>query len=186
MAKAQPDAPRISPEDYLAGEQTSQIRHEFVDGLVFAMAGASEGHGILRLALAIWLHGRVPPGCILFDGDMKLKVEADEETRYYYPDLFISCGSRDLKQHVRSDATLIIEILSPSTERVDRYEKLRAYATLPSLIEYVLVDQSIPAVEVYRRTGKWKRENFALNEEVWLEAVKAAIPVASIYSGIFS
>ncbi len=185
MAQAQHSQPRISPDDYLVGETTSDVRHEFVDGLVFAMAGASEGHGILKLALAVWLHGRVPPGCILFDGDMKLKVETGVDTRFYYPDLFISCGARDLKSHIRMDAILIVEILSPSTERHDRYEKLAAYKTLPSLAEYVLIDQSIPSIDVYRRTHGWSRESYGRGDAVVLESVQHSFQVAGLYKDIF-
>jgi Uma2 family endonuclease len=185
MAQPRTTQPRLSPEAYLAGEFTSDVRHEFVDGLVFAMAGASEAHSILKLAVAVWLHGRVPAGCVLFDADMKLKVETASDVRFYYPDLFVSCGPRDLKQHVRSDAVLIIEILSPSTERHDRYEKMAAYKTLPSLAEYVLVDQSMPSMEVFRRSANWSRENYGLQDEVQLNSVGATMPVATIYRDIF-
>jgi Uma2 family endonuclease len=185
MAQAQPSQQRISPEEYLAGETTSDVRHEFVDGIVFAMAGASERHNEILLNLATLLRPLTPEGCRLFVSDMKLKVEVASDVRFYYPDLFISCGPRDPTSHVRSDATMIIEVLSPSAERHDRYEKLTAYKTLPSLLEYVLVDQSMPSIEVYRRPENWVREGYGLHDNIRLISIPTTVPAAAIFRDIF-
>jgi Uma2 family endonuclease len=185
MAQAQPSQPRISPADYLAGETTSDVRHEFVDGIVFAMAGASERHNEILLNLATLLRPLIPEGCRLFISDMKLRVEAASDVRFYYPDLFVSCGPRDPAGHVRSDATLIIEVLSPSTERHDRYEKLAAYKTLPTLVEYVLVDQSMPSIEIYRRSENWVRESYGLHDAIRLESMPTTVSAAAIFRDVF-
>ena len=185
MAHPRAASSRLTPEEYLLGENDGQTRHEYVDGDIYAMAGASEAHGILKLNLAVWLHSRVPQGCRLFDGDMKLRVDATEDLRFYYPDLFVSCGTHDLKQYVRSDAVLVIEILSASTERVDRYEKLKAYTSLPTLVEYVLVDQTMPKIDIFRRRTGWVRETFGLNDHIELQSIHQMIEAKIIYTGVF-
>ena len=186
MAHPKTAASRLTPDQYLAGENDGEVRHEYVDGIVYAMAGASEAHGILKLNLAVWLHGHVPANCRLFDGDMKLRVQNADDIRFYYPDLFISCGPNDLKQHVRSDAIVVIEILSPSTQRFDRFEKLHAYTALPALLEYVLVDQEVPVIEVFRRRTGWQRERYGLTERLNLESIAQSIDAKTIYNGVFA
>jgi Uma2 family endonuclease len=174
----------LTAEEYLSEENVLFSRHEFVDGHVFAMAGASEGHSEIKLNLAVWLRARLPAGCRVFDGDMKLRIIAKSETRFYYPDIIVSCGPRDRTQHFRDDATLVIEILSPTTERVDRGEKLDGYSAVPSLAEYILVDQRAPSIEVYRRRTGWSRERYAIDDGIMLDSIGAELPVTVIYDGL--
>ena len=114
MAQLQTLRPRLTPEEYLAGEKIAEVRHEFVDGFVFAMVGTSLRHSDIKMNITAWLRGRLPVGCGLFNGDVKLMVRASSDTAFYYPDVFASCGSQDRRQHFRTDATLVVEILSPS------------------------------------------------------------------------
>ena len=123
MAQLQTLRPRLTPEEYLAGEKIAEVRHEFVDGFVFAMVGTSLRHSDIKMNITAWLRGRLPVGCGLFNGDVKLMVRASSDTAFYYPDVFISCGPRDPEAHHLRDATLVVEILSLSTERIDRGEK---------------------------------------------------------------
>jgi Uma2 family endonuclease len=185
MAMAKSAAQRLSPDEYLAAENDGDVRHEYVDGQVYAMVGASEGHSIVKLNVTLWLAARIPLGCRLFDGDMKLRVDRASETRFYYPDHFISCGQADPKQYFRSDATLVVEVLSPSTARIDRYEKLQAYTSLPTLIEYLLIDQAVPTVELFRRKSSWARENYQLVDTIRLDSVSDELPVSAIYRSLF-
>ena len=123
----------VSVEDYLAGELHSEIRHEYVDGQVYAMGGASDSHGLIVNALAFALTPAArKKHCQLFTSDMKLRLNIADKTVFYYPDLLLSCAPDDRQPYFRSRPCLIVEVLSDSTERIDRREKL---AGLPDLAE---------------------------------------------------
>ena len=136
--------PRMNVETYLEYEHSQDTRHELVDGYLYAMGGASEKHerisGNLFAALATHLRGS---GCRAYKSDLKVSVGDD----YYYPDIFIACGSSDGTTHFRTDPIVIVEVLSPSTQRNDRGDKRLAYETLPSLEHYILVWQDRVRVE---------------------------------------
>lgn len=181
MAQPKANADLMSSGDYLAGENDGNVRHEFVNGRIFAMAGGSERHNIIKLNIAAAFNASVSERCRVFDGDMKLRVADGAETRFYYPDVFVSCEPGDPDGHVRSDAVLVIEVLSPSTARVDRLEKFAAYTTLPMLSEYALVDQSVPKVEVFRRRAAWQREVYGTDDAVDFESIGQTMTVEQIY-----
>lgn len=136
MARSAP----ISVDDYLDGETLTDIKHEYLDGEVVAMGGASAKHGLLvtGLGLAIGPHAR-RKGCQLFMADVKLRVDHADQTYFYYPDLLLACDPEDREPYYRRRPCMVVEVLSPSTERIDRREKLFAYQTIPSLREYLLV-----------------------------------------------
>ena len=186
MAQTQTSSDRISIDAYLAGEKDASVRHEFVDGRIFAMAGASERHNVIKLNLVVWLHARLPDGCRLFDGDMKLRLDTARDTRFYYPDAFISCGGHDLDQYERTEATLIVEVLSPTTARVDRYEKMQAYMALPSLAEYLIIEQDVPRAELFRRRTGWTPESYGSGDVITLDTVGDAVELAAIYRTVFA
>jgi Uma2 family endonuclease len=145
------EVPFISVEDYLAGEAVSPIKHEYVAGEVFAMAGASDAHVTVALNVATLLRAHVRGGpCRVYIADMKLRVDLAQA--FFYPDVFVTCNAADLgeataKQHPK----VVIEVLSESTEGYDRGGKFAAYRRLPSLEEYVLIDSRTRSVEVFRR-----------------------------------
>ena len=146
----------LDVDDYLRGEQDSSIRHEYVAGQTFAMAGADEAHNRISLNLAFHLRaGTRGTPCAVFINDMKLRVMACDA--FYYPDVMLSCEPGDRKALYKADPSLIAEVLAPSTEAIDRREKLIAYRTLPSLCYYLLVAQDRRWVEVYTRhaNGGW-------------------------------
>jgi Uma2 family endonuclease len=174
----------LSEDVYLSDENVQFQRHEFVAGFVYAMAGASEGHADIKLNIAAWLKSRVPKGCRVFDGDLKLRIEAGSSVHFYYPDIFVSCGPRDRTQLFRTDATLVIEILSPTTQRTDRGEKSTVYGNVPSLEEYVLVSQDRAQVEVRRRKSDWVPEHYDLADTIELTSIHQQLPVAVIYDEI--
>jgi Uma2 family endonuclease len=147
----------IGIDDYLQGEQQSQIRHEYVAGRVFAMAGAGETHN--RIAGNLFFHLRAATRgtpCGVFISDMKVRVTAHEV--FYYPDVILTCDPTDREPLYKTAPCLIAEVLSKSTEAIDRREKLLAYRALPSLRYYLLVSQDRPLVELYRREpdGGWR------------------------------
>lgn len=157
----------IDVDDYLIGEQQSDIRHEYIAGQVFAMAGASETHNRLSLNLAFHLRAaaRSTP-CGVFMGDMKVRVAAHEA--FYYPDVLLTCASEDAAPFYKTSPCLIAEVLSPSTELTDRREKLIAYRALASLRYYVLIAQDCRRVEVYSRdeTGEWRHQVYENSGEI--------------------
>ena len=182
MANPKPVQRKLSVEDYLDGEKESVLRHEFVEGRVYAMAGASERHNIVKLNIAERLNASVSNSCSVFDGDMKLQVEPQPgDPRFYYPDVFVACAPADQSEHIRRDAVLIVEVLSQSTERVDRFEKFAAYTTLPMLWEYLLVAQDVPALDLYRRRTGWVCETFGPGASVVLESIGLTLDLDRIY-----
>jgi Uma2 family endonuclease len=149
----------ISVADYLAGEQQSQVRHEYLDGEVRAMAGADEAHNRISLNLAFHLRAATrSQSCAVFIKDMKVRVEAED--RFYYPDVLLTCEPSDPESLFKAAPCLIAEVLSASTEATDRGEKLLAYRTIESLRWYLLLAQDRQRVEVYRRAedGGWRYE----------------------------
>ncbi len=155
---------RIEVEDYLAGEQVSSIRHEYVDGTVFAMAGASEKHN--RIAGNIFFHlrsaARTRP-CGVFISDMKVQLPA--LNAFYYPDVMLVCEAGDADAYYKTSPCLIAEVLSPTTEITDRREKLLAYRTLPSLRYYLLVSQETRRIEMYQRDDRMDAWYYTVIEE---------------------
>jgi Uma2 family endonuclease len=148
---------RVSAEDYLRGELHSEVRHEFIDGQIYAMVGASRRHGLIALNLASLLRPRLRgTPCQLFVADMKVRLRIAGEEVFYYPDLVLSCDPEDREDYFVSRPCLIIEVLSEATERIDRREKMLAYQTIPTFNEYLLVAQDLPRVEVYRRRNDWR------------------------------
>ena len=151
MSNAMARPAPIRVEDYLEGETLTDIKHEYLDGEVVAMGGASARHGLVAGAFygALLPHAR-RKGCQLFIADMKVRVEHADQTYFYYPDLLLACDPQDREPYYRRRPCLVVEVLSPSTERIDRREKLFAYQAIPSLREYLLVDPDKRSVEIYR------------------------------------
>jgi len=147
---------RISIKDYLDGERRSQLRHEYVAGQVYAMAGASERHNRIALNLAFQLRTAARGGsCGVFMSDMKIRVRQGE--RFYYPDVALVCDATDQTEYYKDNPCLIAEVLSPATEATDRREKWLAYQELPTLRYYLLVNAVRPEVDFYQRSaeGGW-------------------------------
>ena len=170
--------------EYLEREKDSPVRHEYVDGQIYAMAGASARHNRIALNLASRLDDHLNGGpCEVFIADMKVIVDP---AVYYYPDVVVTCDPPGGDPYVRIQPHLLIEVVSPSTERIDRHEKLLAYRRVPSLQEYVLVLQDRMQVEVYRRQGEeWPREIFTQPEDrVHFAAVGLTLSVGEIYRNV--
>ena len=175
---------KISAEDYLAGEEISQVKYEYVYGEVYAMAGTSDKHNIIALNLASALnnHLRDSP-CQPFMGDIKVRVSPHV---YYYPDVLVSCEQNPENPYFRNEPILIIEVISPSTQEIDRREKLLFYQQMSSVQEYVIVEQQKMLVEIHRRQpdGRWityyfNHEN--TNEEIEFQSVELTMTLGEIY-----
>ena len=176
--------PFISIEDYLAGEADGEQRHDYIDGQVYAMTGASDRHGLILNALA---YAMTPAarrkGCQLFTSDMKVRVDIADKTSFYYPELVLSCDPQDRETYFRRAPCLLVEVLSESTARVDRREKLLAYQTLPSLQGYLLVEQDLARVELYRRDIGWRVQEVEQGE-VMLPCLDMPLSLADIYQDV--
>jgi Uma2 family endonuclease len=176
----------VTEVDYLAGEQQAEERHEFIAGEVFAMTGGSLRHATLggNIFAALRSHLKGSP-CRVFMTDVKVRVARDNA--YYYPDVVVTCDARHAElgsdQYVVEAPTLIVEVLSSSTEGVDRREKMFSYRKLASLKEYVLVSQSERKVEVFRRTGDvgWDKLTHDPSDPVELVSVSLVLSMDEIY-----
>ena len=172
----------LSVADYMTMEESSDSRHELIEGYMVAMAGTTQRHNMIagNLFAALRLQLRETP-CRVFMSDLKVRVD----NNFYYPDLVVSCQPGDLNANVVSEALLVIEALSESTEARDRYEKRIAYQRLISLQEYVLVAQNDPSVEIYRRLDEgWEEEIYQAGETIRLPSVGPHIKMVDIYEGL--
>ncbi len=176
---------RMSAQEYLHGELTSEIRHEYVDGEVYAMAGAGEAHNLIALNIASKLRDFARGGpCRVFISDMKLHVQTWKA--YYYPDILVTCDPTDNQNHFKERPSLVVEVLSPGTESTDRREKMLAYRTLASLKEYVLIATDKRQVEIYRRDeyDEWQLAAVSPGEPMLLESVGANFTLDEIYEDV--
>jgi Uma2 family endonuclease len=176
----------VDVDAYFQGELASDIRHEYVAGQVFAMSGAGEAHNRISLNLAFHLRAatRGTP-CGVFISDMRVRVRAHEA--FYYPDVLMTCDPEDRESLYKAAPCLIAEVLSPSTEVIDRREKLIAYRSLPSLRDYLLIAQDCRRVEWYQRAeaGDWRQ---AIMEDGTLSCVcgdvSVNVTVADLYEDV--
>lgn len=174
----------LTEQEYLEGETLGHIKHEYVDGQVFAMSGTTLAHNTIAANMIVMLHGHLRGRpCRAFIADVKVRIAT--QLTYYYPDVVVTCDPRDLTavtRHFVEHPVLIIEVLSLSTKQIDRREKLTAYRRLPSLVEYVLVDQKRRAVDVYRKVGEtWTHGVVTDGEVLELASVGWSGPVADLY-----
>jgi Uma2 family endonuclease len=177
----------MSVADYLAFEATSAIKHEFVGGEVHAMSGASKEHNLIALNIASLLRQKLRGGlCQVFMSDFKVCLEVARDDIFYYPDVVVSCHTSGIEKYFLRFPTLIVEVLSPSTEHIDRREKLMNYRTAQTLEEYVVVSQERREVTIFRRAQGWGGETHTAPEaRVEFLSLKQALSLAEIYEGVF-
>ncbi|MCQ8117944.1 Uma2 family endonuclease [Methylomonas rosea] len=175
----------VSVADYLQGELVSEIKHEYINGEVYAMSGAKRSHNIISMNLSglVFAHLRATP-CRVFNSDMKVRVQTAQDDCFFYPDLHVTCSATDTAEHYNSQPKLIIEVLSDATERYDRAEKFHRYRKLPSLEEYVLIAQDTQRVECYSRDEQWDLRLYREGEQVLLQSIGLELAVAEIYEGV--
>lgn len=171
-------------EEYLALERDSPTKHEFVDGEIYAMAGGTPRHSALALRASAALENGRAAGCTVFQSDLRVRVLATG--RAAYPDATIICGPleydpADLRRETVTNPTLLMEVLSRSTEDIDRISKRRDYQLIPSLQEYVLVSQKEQRVEVYRRSSGENWEYIDVRDGVVKLASGPTIDLAALY-----
>ena len=186
MSTAVQHAPLVSADDYLAAEMEAERKHEYLNGVVCGMAGATERHNDLVMNIAGTLHARLRgSSCRPYASDMLLRVERGQDQRFYYPDVLIVCRPAGPKARVQSEPSVIFEVLSESAERIDTGEKRMAYLTVPTLEAYVIVDADRREVTVWRQTaGQWAPEILTAADAI-LEFASAncSLSVEEIYEG---
>ncbi|MBG7606878.1 MAG: Uma2 family endonuclease [Verrucomicrobia bacterium] len=173
----------ITPSEYLEGELASEVRHEYIDGKVYAMSGASAWHNQICGDIYSILKNHLRGGsCRTFIEAVKVELSDDLGNAFYYPDVFVTCEPVSDDTHVMREPKLIIEVISPTTGRNDRGEKLNAYKRIPSVEEIVLVEQDWPEIFVTRRSDRWKKHHFTQMESpVELQSVGLTLNVADFY-----
>ena len=174
----------MTPQEYFAFEEKTPLKHEYVNGLIYAMVGPADRHNLIALNVATALRAARPAGCQVFISDMKLKVRLMAAEIYYYPDVLMSCAASDRNPLFREQPVLLVEVASPSTERIDRLEKLSAYSQISSLAEYVIVSQDQPRIEVYRRRSGWTREVLESDAALALECIDLTLPLSEVYRDV--
>jgi len=175
----------ISIDDYLLGEETSEIKHEYLDGQVVAMTGATRKHVLLTMSLSTLLHARARArGCQLFASDMKLRLDHAGETYFYYPDLLLTCADDDRHPLYCNQPCLLIDVLSPSSERINRREKRLAYSLLPSLREYLIVDQDRMRIDLHRRSEQGWTHSTHSEGAIHLDCLDCDIALNDIYADL--
>lgn len=175
LAKSVP----ISIDDYLAGEEVSDVKHEYLGGTVHAMAGATNRHNIVSLNALVSLSNQLRgKSCQPFNSDTKVRIKFPDQTRFYYPDAMVVCAPNPVADHFQDRPVVIIEVLSDTTRRTDLGEKLDAYPTIPSLEVLLYVEPEVPFVTVHRRRAAG---GFAIEHHAGLDAV---IPLPEIDAGL--
>ena len=182
--------PSISAEDYLTHERSALSKSEFHDGQIIAMTGSSRKHNVIALNIAADLRSQLKKRpCETYINDMRVK--ALNANNYYYPDIAVVCGTPQFAEDAYMDTLLnpsvIIEVLSPSTEAYDRGEKFARYRKIDSLQAYVLVAQDQVMIERYERLGDvWQlTETVDLNGSVNLACIGCTLSLAEIYDKVF-
>lgn len=178
-------------DEYLSMERQTDIRHEFLDGFVYAMAGESLEHSTINANLTARLHAQLAgkPCRVL---SLNLKVCAGTSGLYAYPDATVVCGQpifHDEKRDVLMNPTLIVEVLSPSTEKYDRGEKFERYKGIESLTDYLLVSQDAPRVEhrTKNASGEWTTTIVeGLSAALAINSIECRLPLAEIHERVFN
>lgn len=181
----------VSPEEYLRREKEAGTKSEYINGIIVGMAGESDRHAAIQMSLYGETYAYLRrAGCRGYSADMRVRIKA--ANCYYYPDFAIVCGKPDIENLQGVDSirnpNIIFEILSPSTERVDRIEKFSAYKTLSSFTTYVLIHQDRPAVEVYTRvtaSQEWTgSEVTGIEQTFHLDSIQCDLALALIYADL--
>jgi len=173
---------KISLEDYLQGELKSDIKHEYIHGYVYAMTGASVNHNRLTTNISRQFGNHLDgKDCEVFSNDMKIKLNNE----YRYPDVMVVCDNKFTDGGYSTQTPiLIVEVLSKSTRKIDTTDKVFSYLNIPSLHEYVLIEQDIAVVEVMRKSQGWQSRRYYLGDQITFESIGLSLSIEEIYSRV--
>jgi Uma2 family endonuclease len=185
---AQPNQ-AMTVEEYLAFEETSSIKHEYFAGHIIALAGGNEAHSIISSNINALLHTQLRQRpCTVYTSDMK--VRAEQPRKYMYPDISIVCGQpryEDSKRRVLLNPTVVIEVLSASTERFDRGVKFQWYRSMASIQEYILVSQDTKYIDQYHRQSDnlWSLSSVSgETDALHLSSINCTLTIEDIYEKV--
>lgn len=186
MIAAQEHFPRFTPTEYFAWEEQQQVRHEYIDGEVYAMSGGTINHSEIALNFGSLLKSHLRgSGCRTLNSDARVNILSSSD--YVYPDVSVTCDQRDktTAQYITYPC-LIIEVLSPSTEAYDRGNKFKLYRRNPILQEYVLVDAETMAIELFRKNNgdTWQIIDYDPGDMMELTSIKLTFPIEQVYEDI--
>lgn len=177
----------ISEEDYLAGEEQAVRKHEYVDGMVYAMVGGRYNHNLIASNVLAELHSQLKGSpCRALNSGGKLRVQVQSRTRFYYPDVSVVCGDNLRGDFFQDMPSVLVEVLSHSTRRIDEGEKQQAYLQIETLSAYLLLEQDLPAATVFYRVGaKFERHVYdGENSVIELPAINARLCLAAAYAEV--
>lgn len=171
----------ISEAEYLATEPVAEVKREYIDGQVHAMAGAGYNHNCIaaNMLRELSTHLKGTP-CATFMADIKVRLGKD----YVYPDVLVDCSKMAGDDYFSTSPVIIVEVLSRATRKTDTTTKLIRYINLPSLHEYVLIEPDIVSVQVLRRSNNWLSEYYFLGDSVTFESIGLTLPVEDIYDRV--
>ena len=171
----------ISPEDYLAGEETADTKSEYIDGGIYAMSGASANHnriaGNIHTAFNVHLKGKP---CQPYSADMKVNIGS----QYFYPDVMVDCSDLPGDCQVTQTPVIVVEVMSKSTRRMDETVKRLAYMQIPAVQEYLLIEQDFVDIEIVRRSNGWLPEHYYLGDEFTLNSIGLTLRVEDVYDRV--
>lgn len=171
----------MTEEAYLLAEESAEYKSEYIDGHIYAMSGAKANHnriaGNVYREMANHLKGKP---CQPYVSDMKVKIGS----KFFYPDVMVDCTTLPGGSVYTDNPTLIVEVLSASTRRLDETTKRVAYMQIPALQEYVLIEQDFVKVEVMRRSEGWQSAKYYLGDEVTFESIGLTVKVADLYDRV--
>jgi Uma2 family endonuclease len=186
MIAAREQFPQLTPPEYLEWEQRQEFRHEYVNGEVYAMTGGSVNHGEIAMNIGILLGNHLADsGCRVLTSDVKVQIA--ESNDYVYPDVSVTCDERDRRAtKFIAHPCLIVEVLSPSTETRDRWEKFNLYRRSDSLQDYVLVDTNQIEIALYSKNdrNKWEIIRYGVGDIVELKSINLSFSIDRIYKNI--
>ncbi len=171
----------VTEEEYLQSELTSEVKREYINGQIYVMAGAKHNHNFISMNIAREFsnHLRGTP-CATFIADTKVRLGKD----YVYPDVLVDCSKMSGDDYFSAAPLIIVEVLSKSTRMRDTTTKLIQYLNLPSLKEYVLIEQDFVSVQVLRKSNHWQSEYFYLGDSVTFESIGLSLAVEDIYDRV--
>lgn len=179
-------SPTLSEQEYFALEQKTSLRHEFINGEVYAMVGGSFNHARLvsTLSRLIGNHLEGHP-CEVFAESTKIKVPSyHQKTSYLYPDIVVDCSLQHAQDNMLTTPVLLVEVISNSSHRRDKLIKRHIYEQIPTLQEYVTIEQHTVEINIRRRRTGWQIEQFFLGDTVTFEAVQLTVSVESLYQRV--
>ena len=185
MAQAKQQV-QISVDEYLDFENKSDVKHEFDNGYIVAMVGASRPHNLITGGLFAAIKTKLKGSdCRVYMSDMKLHIQTPEYDRFYYPDIMVACDPNPVSEFYEDKPILVVEVLSPSTETRDKLEKLAAYGAIVPLKEYIIIAQD--RVEVNRYSMENRKAlltQYGDGDTLEMESINMSIPVKDLYAEV--